>query len=284
MKCFYHKTDLDGKCSGAVVKCQYPECEMIPIDYGQKVESLKYIKDETVYMVDFTLEPFSRMIDLAERTNFVWIDHHRTAIEEAKKRSFNPSGVRDHNFAACELTWKYCFPDHDVPLGVTLLGRYDVWDHDWRKEEWGPVNGVLLFQYGMRLEDGNPESSIWDDVFVDRIDFVDRIIERGRIVYQYVQQENEKYVNGFSFVTTFEDYTCICCNKGVANSKLFDSVWNEKEHDLMMTFCRANNEFWLVTLYAIDDRIDCGIIAKKYGGGGHRGAAGFRCKNLPFEI
>ena len=36
MKCFFHSADLDGHCSGAIVKHKYPDCEMIGINYGQE--------------------------------------------------------------------------------------------------------------------------------------------------------------------------------------------------------------------------------------------------------
>lgn len=35
MKCFYHSSDLDGHCSGVIIKQKYPKCEMIGINYGQ---------------------------------------------------------------------------------------------------------------------------------------------------------------------------------------------------------------------------------------------------------
>ena len=41
---------------------------------------------------------------------------------------------------------------------------------------------------------------------------------------------------------------------------------------------------WRVSLYTIFDHIDVSEIAKKYGGGGHKNAAGFVCDNLPFNL
>lgn len=38
MYCFYHSKDLDGKCSGAIVKYKFPDCNMIGIDYGDKFD------------------------------------------------------------------------------------------------------------------------------------------------------------------------------------------------------------------------------------------------------
>ena len=34
--CFYHKADLDGVCSAAIVKHFVPECELYGIDYGDE--------------------------------------------------------------------------------------------------------------------------------------------------------------------------------------------------------------------------------------------------------
>ena len=41
---------------------------------------------------------------------------------------------------------------------------------------------------------------------------------------------------------------------------------------------------WTVSLYSTKSDIDVSIIAKNYGGGGHKGASGFQCKELPFKL
>jgi nanoRNase/pAp phosphatase (c-di-AMP/oligoRNAs hydrolase) len=47
-----------------------------------------------------------------------------------------------------------------------------------------------------------------------------------------------------------------------------------------MPFYFAKNK-WVVSLYTTKD-IDVSEIAKKYGGGGHKQAAGFTCDKLPW--
>ena len=37
---------------------------------------------------------------------------------------------------------------------------------------------------------------------------------------------------------------------------------------------------WYVSLYNDDGKTDCSKIAKRYGGGGHKGAAGFIVENI----
>jgi hypothetical protein len=53
MKWFYHSADLDGHCSGAIIKQKYPDCEMIGINYGETIDYSRIETGETVFMVDF---------------------------------------------------------------------------------------------------------------------------------------------------------------------------------------------------------------------------------------
>lgn len=286
MKCFYHSADLDGHCSGAIVKYRYPECELFGINYGQDFPWEKIGKNEKVFMVDFALQPFSNMVKLNSICKLVWIDHHKTAIDSAIETGVDFAGVRIEGQAGCELTWDYvCGTSR--PWVVTLLGRYDVWDHD------NP--DTLAFQYGMRLRDTWPEKNMpmWARLFNERDDL--KIVKEGRTILIYEEQTNSKFCKAYSFATvmpcypgTFDDIPpmlrAICVNRGFTNSKVFDSVWNPTEYDIMITFCRLPlpKRKWTVSLYSDKPEIDCGAIAKNFGGGGHKGAAGFQCDELPF--
>jgi oligoribonuclease NrnB/cAMP/cGMP phosphodiesterase (DHH superfamily) len=270
--------DLDGMCSGAIVKYKYPECEIFPINYGTDFD-ISYIEEgEPVYLVDFILEPFEVMLKLDEKSELIWIDHHETSLKEAEKNKFNPQGRRVNNTAACELTWRYLFPDTEVPFAIKLLSKYDTWNHDW-----SPY--IIPFQYGMKTIDNNPEATIWSLLFQNNsLVPIQNLTESGRTVLKYVKREYEVYVKSNAFTIMFEGYNCLCCNRGSGGSKLFDSIWEDKEHDICLVFCRSRNNKWKITMYTPHEGVDCGKIAKKYGGGGHKVAAGFSCKTLPFEI
>jgi nanoRNase/pAp phosphatase (c-di-AMP/oligoRNAs hydrolase) len=51
----------------------------------------------------------------------------------------------------------------------------------------------------------------------------------------------------------------------------------------MVPFAKMANGKWKVSLYSTKPEIDCGAIAKTFGGGGHYSAAGFVCNRLPWE-
>lgn len=276
MKCFYHSSDLDGHCSGAIVQHFHPHCETIGINYGEDFPWYTISQGETVFMVDFALQPFSGMERLNTLADLIWIDHHKTAIEEAELRGFGCKGIRRIGIGACALTWEY-MTKVPAPYAVGLLAEYDVWDHS------NP--NTLPFQYGLRFEeDTRPDqTALWEKLF-DGKSFVVEIVDRGRLLLEYERRQNAKFCAAYSFETTLATYRAIAINKGFTNSKVFDSVWDPEKYDMMVTFCRLPKaQQWAVSMYTDKKEVDVGAIASHFGGGGHKNAAGFQCYKLPFR-
>ena len=279
MKCFYHSSDLDGHCSGAIVRYRFPACELIPHNYGQPFPWETIAPGERVFLVDLSLQPFSDMIRLDGLADLVWIDHHQSALKDAARCGQILPGFRAIGRAGCELTWQELFPKKDCPLAVRLLGRYDVWDHADPR--------TLPFQYGMRGEDTDPRSeparTLWASLFEENpFDFA-RIYHAGEAIYGYVLEENRKYVLSGAFETQFEGRPALALNRGLTNSQVFDALWDPEKYDLMVSFFWRKGS-WTVSLFTTREDVDCSALAKKYGGGGHAQAAGFQCPALPFEL
>lgn len=278
MKCFYHSVDLDGHCSGAIVKYNFPECELIGINYGDKFPWEKILQNEIVYMVDFSLQPFDDMERLCKYANLIWIDHHESALNETLNRQFIIKGLQRNGIGACALTWEYinCSPDN-MPMAIRLLAEYDVWNHS------NP--DTLPFQFGIRLHNTIPEQrmNFWEEIFYDKDWVIKEIINDGKVILKYQSQENEKYCSACAFETELDGLKCIALNKMLTNSQLFDSVWNPDNYDAMLTFGWRKGS-WTVSLYSTKSNINVSTIAKNHGGGGHKGAAGFQCKELPFKL
>jgi oligoribonuclease NrnB/cAMP/cGMP phosphodiesterase (DHH superfamily) len=301
MKCFYHSADLDGHCSGAIVKYLHPECELFSINYGQDFPWDKIVLDEVVFMVDFTLQPFAQMERLVQVCQLVWIEHHKTAIKEAFDAGFASDGLQEIGVGACLLTWRY-LSRQPIPNAVRLLAEYAVWNHT------NP--SVLPFQYGFKMNSStSPDNTaLWAAAFEYSDSDIEKIVERGQIIIHYEEQQNAKFFcTTYAFETELSillsdpsvvqkecdvtilkgkiKFTAICANSGFTNSKLFDSMYNPARHDLMITFCRLKlpKKKWTVSLYSTKEDIDCSAIARLFGGGGHKGAAGFQCNQLPFE-
>ena len=280
MKCFYHN-DLDGHCSGAIVKQIYPECEMIEINYGMEFPWDTLIMKETVFMVDFCLQPFVDMDRLSILFDLVWIDHHKTAIEEyiehLRAGKHKLKGLREIGKAGCELTWEFFHEERKIPLSVFLLGRFDVWDHE-------ADNRVMPFQMGMRTLYTNPDATdFWNTLINEQaIYYLDEILQTGQTILDYQNKQNKEWAKSSAFEIEFEGKKFIAMNRGIG-SQLFDSVYDPEKHDGMMIFW-WKKDCWSFSIYSNDPKQDHSGIAKKYGGGGHAGACGFQCKELPFEL
>ena len=294
MKCFYH-SDLDGKCAGAIVywhwqnhKTEKTTVEMFPINYNQDFPFDKIQKGEQVYIVDFSLQKegeFEKLFNITKA--IIWIDHHKTSIEKHKGFAETLIGIRKDGVSGCELTWEFFYGSlYRTPTIVKMLGRYDVWDFS----KYGDKLNAL--QCGIRLEEDNPENEIWKRLFVEGELDLDgllltyptekllyKIIDRGIVALRYRDNQYASLIKAWSFFAEFEGYKAICCNAGSVSSQLFDSV--KEDYDLMIPFVFDGKQ-WTVSLYTKKD-IDCSEIAKKYGGGGHKQASGFQCKDLPFR-
>ena len=273
----YHNRDLDGFTSGAIIKLKYPDAKMIGYDYGQPSE--QEITGEPIIMADVSL-PMKTMVKIAQLSNWqlTWIDHHISAINDYKE--FVGEGetfcnaVLENGIAACEGAWKHLFPNKEMPLAVKLLGEYDTWRNS-DKQRWD--NEILPFQFGMRLY-CNSVDSFPVEVFENE-EFVKQIIHEGLTVLKYQSQVNELQCKKASFETEFNGLRAICLNGGGFNSDVFKSVYDESKHDIMMPF-QFDGKKWTISLYTTKDEVDCSIIAKANGGGGHKKAAGFQVEDI----
>ena len=272
MKCFTHSADLDGATSGAIIKSKYQRCQMFGINYGDDFPWHLIQPGETVFMTDFSL-PMSDMIMLSGICHLIWIDHHQSAIDDCAEEGLVFQGTQVSGDAACVLTWQHCYPNTPVPYAVKLISDWDVWrfEHE----------ATRPFQYALRIQDTAPESPIWERLFTDKNEgFVHTLLDHGLAIMKHEKQSNKIQCRA-AFETELEGLRCIAVNKLFSGSNLFESVWDENKFDVMIAFGWHRGQ-WKVSLRSTI--VGVSELAKRYGGGGHKHAAGFSCKELPFKL
>lgn len=265
--CIYHSRDLDGWMSAAIVMKKFPSIQLIGWDYGQDLPELSS-EHVPVIMVDVSF-PNHNMRHLIEKNNLVWIDHHISAIKEISKMEPLPfiEGLRNDKKAACELTWEYFFPDYPIPEPVRLLGMYDSFRHKGTSEE----DMVMQFQYAARAFCSDPEDCF--NMMLDSFDGVQSWIQSGFSIFQYLKtMAKQDYTRGFPVF--FAGYKFIMVNTERFNPINFGIKYHEDGYDGAGSFFFKNGK-WEFSLYNDNGKVDVSEIAKRYGGGGHRGASGF---------
>lgn len=269
MLCIYHIADHDGKGSGAVVKSVYPEVELLGLNHDMDVPYDEIAKHDKIFVCDFAL-PLDFMFELSETKDFTWIDHHASVIEEydrAVAQGKKPiKGLRKVGQAAIELCWQYFYPDRPEPLGVKLLAGHDLFDFSDPR--------VRPFEYAMQSMGVNtPDDKIWQDLFFGNFD-IDKMVEDGKRILAWINVRNYRLVRGMSFEAEIDGLKCICGNMAQGYSSFYDSLPNRDEYDVMINFYMNKNRKWNVSFYSDKKNVDVSKLAAKFGGGGHRGAAG----------
>ncbi len=269
MLCIYHIADHDGKGSGAVVKSVFPEIELLGLNHDMEIPYDLIEKHEKVVVCDFAL-PVEYMFKLSETVDFTWIDHHASVIdkyeEELAKGRKPIKGIRRVGQAAIELCWEYFYPDRPVPLGIILLAKNDLFDLSDPR--------VRPFEFAMQSFGVNtPDDKIWTDLFENRLD-IEEMIQDGQRILGWINVRNYRLVRSMAFESEIDGYKCICANMPQGYSSFYDSIENRDSYDVMINFYMNKNQKWNLSFYSSKKNVDVSKIAAKFGGGGHRGAAG----------
>jgi len=156
-----------------------------------------------------------------------------------------------------------------------LVSWYDTWQHHM------DLN-ILPFHYGLLTFDTDPKTSqIWERL--GNTSEVDYIINSGKTILEYINRDNRAYAQATIFETKLDGYSALAINRGLTNSKIFDSIQEAMDFDIQILFSWAKTK-WKVSLFSIGHHADVSKIAVKHGGGGHPGASGFHCDKLPFKL
>lgn len=280
----YHSKDLDGLCSGAIMKLKYPEITLIGYDYGEPIPDIPEGVDVIIADVCFqdAKGSIQLLFDFAETRNVTWIDHHISAITEFNAYySIRPCPIQahlDNTISACEGAWKALIGT-ELPYLVFLLGKYDTWRQ--QDEFYGETvttwQTALEFQMGMRLKKNYSIDAIVEYFSPEGITTQD-VLEAGKTILEYKGAFDADLCRRASFSANFEGLRFICMNTADAGSQIFESVYNEDEFDGMIPF-HYNGRHWKFSMYTTKD-IDLSVIAKAHGGGGHAKACGFQKENV----
>jgi len=265
--CFHHN-DPDGHASGAIVKYALGnDVTLIESDYdGTPIPWDLVEQAEQIIVTDFSF-PMDDMKRLAEGRELVWIDHHKSAMLEFKGIADKWPGIRDISEAACVLTWKYFFPERPVPKAIVLIGDRDIWR--WAEEDTGAFNESV---YNQDHHAGN--AAFWEPLLEDDQTVLAKMIEDGAWLREISLRRVDHMMAARSFEVRFEAHHTL-----VVNTRGNGDVGNygrDRGYEIVYTYVDEMQVGGLTTVVTLfSNKIDVSVIAKRYGGGGHAGAAGF---------
>lgn len=261
--CIYHKACDDGFGAALAIWKRDGDCVAYhPAAYGETPPDVAGLD---VAIVDFSYKR-PVMIDLAAKAKSILVlDHHKTAqadLEGLSAECPNVEVIFDMERSGAMLAWDYFHPDFVAPKFFEYLQDRDLWTKR--------LPGVDEFTAALR---SYPQSfHVWDGLCQD----VDSLIKDGGAIQRYYRTLVEQ-TKKHAFARNIAGYIVPVVNASLfmasevagelAESEAFAAVYAETE-DRVIWSLRSRPPHGL----------DVSEIAKKFGGGGHKHAAGF---NIP---
>ena len=229
---------------------------------AQRTQNPPELKNKEIYFIDFTYSAEITKKFIAENKKVIIIDHHITAKETSELVS---DKLFDINHSGAVLAWNYFFPDQTAPKLIQHIEDADLWKFN--LENTRAVTAFLeLYDFDFKL---------WSE-FVSGMEDLEKrkkYIEEGSVVLRYEAALLKDAVENRSELVEFEGYKILAINYPnflasdlghafVKKNPPMGIIWSEKKG------------FITVSLRS-DGIVDVSVIAQKYGGGGHKSAAGF---------
>lgn len=308
----YHNNCADGFGAAFAAWLKFgDEAEYLPMDYGAKDWDHTTCYGRDIYILDFSF-PRAVMDDLFRHANrVVCLDHHKSAFEmwcgeyhkgmqydsgpESPDIRYDHHVLLDDNKSGAMLAWGYFHPGTKVPMLIRHIDDYDRWQFE--------IPGTKAIARAIRQ---------YDFTFENFRHFKDSLHHHGNACYLYTEGGAILRAHDQNVQAALKQARkCQITKPGKQRGCRVEPPWSHRVsgpnhlgyfdeayvsglacnapaflasdlgHELALKSCT----FGLVWYVASDLRVHCSLrsngdydvsaIAKAFGGGGHRNAAGF---------
>lgn len=265
--------------------------EYVAAHYGSQPPS---VEGKHVLIVDFSYKA-GVLATMANALSVTMLDHHKSAAEDlAPYRRFADAPYRftmpvvasmaedlhrngyppinalfDMARSGARLAWEFCNPDESLPYMIKLIEDRDLWQFAW--EDTKPFSLYLRsLQYDFRTW-----SSLCDTLEVPQEMW--KVMNEARAIERYhnrLVEDVARHHDLVSFPGVDQPVPVAASPYRLASDVAHQLLQLHPSAPFAATVNhRANSVGY--SLRSEDDRLDVAKIAQRYGGGGHRNAAGF---------
>jgi len=284
----YHATCPDGfTAAWAAWKKFRAHATYFPVKH--QVPPPKGVEGKEVFLLDFSYNAARIQRLAAENTRVTVLDHHVSARDDlralfermgartrkAHATSANLSLIYDVAHSGAFLAWRYFHPKKPVPQIVRYVEDNDLWQF-----RLPHTRELSLF-----LDAHECAFPVWEKLasLFEKRKTRQACIEKGKYIARFADGI-VKDVSSSACKVNFAGEVVLAANSPVLRSEIghelvkkrppFSIVWREKGGQIAVSL-RSDGTF------------DVAKLAEKYGGGGHKSAAGFTLKQgekIPWKV
>lgn len=286
--CIYHFPCDDGFASAWVARRKWPDVALAGTNYGLPFPEVDIV-GKNVLIADFSFKP-DTLRELGEKAkSIVILDHHKTAKADLadfqSPRSSLPFTYENANayfgngivrnvvacfdmaFSGAMLTWDFCFPGERAPAMLRYIEDRDLWRFTYKETR----------AFSLYLRSFPYDFSAWDRVH-------ERIVADPTGVLGEAVAIERFYDAKLAEMLPTATLKNIGKWKDVPVAHAPYAFASDLAHELLKAYPAAPFAAVVVdafggrtySLRSEDSREDVSEVAKTFGGGGHRNAAGFR--------
>lgn len=287
MKKVYHViTDID------ISYHDYDDINSSVMDYvmNTNVDDYDYIYITDISVNEETAQKLDKLV-IDERVRVVLIDHHKTALWLNEYEWAHVYSNDESPKSATLLLLDYLISRRGLPIGntcdrvasynirqfATLVSRWDTWlwvdgEHNYIEQSLNRLSGIY-----------DKDTFIW--LMADRITYTHPLISNT----EYTMLDSMAKQIGLYVKECHEMVTTIT-NHGLTYGVVFcEKYVNEvakyiyENHPEFAFVAIVNLHTQSVSLRTNKEEVDVSVFAKKFGGGGHKQASGFKLKCMNVE-
>jgi uncharacterized protein len=239
-------------------------------------------RKKNIAMFDFCYEEKEMEEIFREAKSVVVFDHHEGKQELMKKYS---NCHYDLYHSGAYLAFKYFFPRLPVPLFIRFIQDRDLWTFE--MENTKAFGCYSFYELKFDLDD-------WYEAFVnagertfksDDDPIYEKMCREGMVYYKIQKKLVTMLARGASRIMVCDIPAAIINTKEHVSEVAEEILANMKEVKLAVVwgFDHFSN-LYRVSIRSRKGEVDCTLIAEKYGGSGHKEAAGFKIPSEKSEI
>jgi len=270
----YHKDCPDGFGGAfAVWKKFGNKAEYLAANPSDNKFPIKYPNGKEIYIIDigYSEKVLRELIKINK--SVVVIDHHISRKNDLEKFKQN---VFDNNHSGSVLAWKYFHTRKNIPKLLLCIEDRDLWKLKIRNAR-EIISTLRLVGYDFKKWDAFSRA-------LETKKGAKNILSQGKVISLYEEGLTEKAVKN-AVPAVLDGHKAMCVNSTVLSSGVGHVLCKSGKYPLAIIWMEDKDGI-CVSLRA-NGMVDTSKIAAKYGGGGHRGASGFRLKRgekFPWKI